>query len=93
LDHPVGAGGLALLGVGVVLLKLGLDDADKAASVIGALAALAGLGVSAYGARLAAIGGGSRTKPEAVQQINTGGSGQQYITQTGDIHVRADDQP
>lgn len=43
------AGGLALLGLGTVFVASGLDRADKLGSVIGAFAALIGLGLSAYG--------------------------------------------
>ncbi len=41
--------GLTLVGLGVLLFRVGLDDADKWASVIGVFAALLGLGLSEYG--------------------------------------------
>ncbi|MGN9847240.1 hypothetical protein ACTMTI_55090 [Nonomuraea sp. H19] len=47
------APGTALAGLGVLLFKAGLDDADKWASVIGAFAGLLGLGISGYGVMLA----------------------------------------
>lgn len=40
--------GLLVVGIGVVFLVLGLDQADKAASVTGALVGLAGLGFSVW---------------------------------------------
>lgn len=40
---------LALTGLGVYFGVVGLDRADKLASVIGAFAALAGLGLAVYG--------------------------------------------
>ncbi|MFI6743374.1 hypothetical protein ACIBI9_61755 [Nonomuraea sp. NPDC050451] len=39
----------AMAGLGVYFRRVGLDDADKLASVIGAFVALAGLGTAAYG--------------------------------------------
>jgi drug/metabolite transporter (DMT)-like permease len=46
----VGAG---LIGLGVYFSRIGLDRADKTASVIGALSGLAGLALAAYGIVLA----------------------------------------
>lgn len=43
--------GLLIAGAGVAFLIVGLDQADKAASVIGALAGLAGLGFSVWAYR------------------------------------------
>lgn len=40
--------GLLVVGVGIAFLIIGLDRADKAASVIGALVGLAGLGFSVW---------------------------------------------
>jgi hypothetical protein len=40
--------GLLIVGVGAVFLVIGLDKADKVASVIGALVGLAGLGLSVW---------------------------------------------
>lgn len=45
--------GLAGVGLGMFLLKAGLDDADKWASVIGVFIGSAGLGISVYGVVLA----------------------------------------
>ncbi|MFF4617730.1 hypothetical protein [Nonomuraea jabiensis] len=39
----------AMAGLGVYFWRVGLDDADKLASVIGAFVALAGLGTAVYG--------------------------------------------
>ncbi|MFI7691653.1 hypothetical protein ACIBQ6_21475 [Nonomuraea sp. NPDC049655] len=46
-----GAGGAvaALAGLGVYFAKVGLDRADKLASVIGVFVALVGLGAAVYG--------------------------------------------
>ncbi|MEV6037448.1 hypothetical protein AB0L65_40290 [Nonomuraea sp. NPDC052116] len=44
-----GLGVAALVGLGVYFARVGLDDADKLASVIGVFVALAGLGASAWG--------------------------------------------
>lgn len=44
-----GVGGVTLLGLGVFLVVVGLDNADKWASVIGLFVGLAGLGMSVYG--------------------------------------------
>lgn len=44
------AGGLVLAGLGGFLVTVGLDRADKWSSVIGAFAALVGLGLAAYSA-------------------------------------------
>ena len=41
--------GLALVVLGVLLFKAGLDDADKWASVLGLFVGLGGLGLSGYG--------------------------------------------
>ncbi|MBM0203731.1 hypothetical protein JNW90_11875 [Micromonospora sp. STR1s_5] len=46
-------GGLALLGLGVLFVTLGLDQSDKVASVTGAFSALLGLPLSVYGIVLA----------------------------------------
>jgi len=46
------AAGLALVGLGVYLVVIGLDRADKVASVIGMFAGLAGLALAAYGVLL-----------------------------------------
>ncbi|MFI6800982.1 hypothetical protein [Streptosporangium canum] len=47
------AAGFALVVLGVLLFKAGLDDADKWASVIGVFVGLLGLGLSGYGVVLA----------------------------------------
>ncbi|MCD0453130.1 hypothetical protein LO762_28695 [Actinocorallia sp. API 0066] len=47
------AGGLAVAGLGAWFVKLGLDDADKAASVMGAFVSLLGLVVSGWSVVLA----------------------------------------
>ncbi|WP_214103911.1 hypothetical protein [Acrocarpospora catenulata] len=41
--------GLALAGLAAYFVKVGLDDADKTASVIGAFIGLIGLGLAGYG--------------------------------------------
>lgn len=40
--------GLLVVGIGVTFLIIGLDQADKVASVVGALVGLAGLGFSVW---------------------------------------------
>ena len=42
------ATGLLLIGLGLVFLLVGLDSADQLASVVGALASVAGLGLSGW---------------------------------------------
>ncbi|WP_214324614.1 hypothetical protein [Nonomuraea sediminis] len=42
----------ALVGLGVYFAKVGLEEADKLASVIGVFVALVGLGVAVYGLRV-----------------------------------------
>jgi hypothetical protein len=68
------AGGLALVGLGVVFVVVGLDTADRLASVIGAFAALVGLGLSGYGVvlarRTAPVSGPG---PQRVAGVDTGG--------------------
>ncbi|GGN45422.1 hypothetical protein FHR83_008423 [Actinoplanes campanulatus] len=51
--------GLILMGVGLFFLDLGLEDADKAASVVGAIAGIAGLGLSTVSFLLARPGASS----------------------------------
>jgi hypothetical protein len=49
----------ALAGLGIYLARVGLDDADKLASVIGLFVALAGLAVAVYGLVAERRGSGS----------------------------------
>jgi hypothetical protein len=46
-----GVGGLLLVAAGVGVVRLGLEKADQVASVVGALAGVAGLAVALYGLR------------------------------------------
>ncbi|MBO3737398.1 hypothetical protein [Actinoplanes flavus] len=62
--------GLILMGVGLFLLDLGLEDADKAASVVGALTGIAGLGLSTVSFLLARPGAGA-----AAQRVDNVESG------------------
>lgn len=61
--------GVLALAVGGVMLMVGLEEADKLGSVVGALAGVLGLGLAVYGV----IGVRARTGGEAVP-IETGGS-------------------
>ncbi|GLW20023.1 hypothetical protein DI270_013920 [Microbispora triticiradicis] len=58
---------VALAGLGVYLSQVGLDKADKLASVVGLFVGLAGLGVAAYGlvAERGSGGGGVRQRARA----------------------------
>jgi hypothetical protein len=80
-------GGFVLLGLGAVLFSLGLDRADKVASVLGALAGLAGRhGVSATAAHdmLLAHGKGQPCDPRRRIRV-----AYQYPTRLGrDGHIR-----
>lgn len=51
----------ALVGLGVYFVHVGLDDADKLASVIGLFVAVAGLVASLYGLRLDRRRGGEQS--------------------------------
>ncbi|GGN63666.1 hypothetical protein GCM10010112_23120 [Actinoplanes lobatus] len=62
--------GLILMGVGLFFLDLGLEDADKAASVVGAITGIAGLGLSTASFLLARPGAGS-----AAQRVDNVESG------------------
>ncbi|MBW6439559.1 hypothetical protein KZ829_38120 [Actinoplanes hulinensis] len=55
--------GLILMGVGLFFLDLGLEDADKAASVVGAITGIAGLGLSTVSFLLARPGASSAAAP------------------------------
>ncbi|MEN3539804.1 hypothetical protein AAH991_32170 [Microbispora sp. ZYX-F-249] len=67
--RPVWGGGgvavAALAALGVYLSQVGLDKADKLASVIGLFVALVGLGVAVYGLTTERRGGGVRQRAEA----------------------------
>jgi hypothetical protein len=67
----------AAVGLGVYVAVAGLDEADKLASVLGALAGLAGLIVAIYGVMLDRQGGGG--------QPAGGASGDRSISAGGDI--------
>lgn len=66
------AGGVTLLGVGSAFVVANLDTADKLGSVIGALCALLGLGVSVYGLFLARRTPAARPGPQRVDRIDAG---------------------
>ncbi|UBU18089.1 hypothetical protein [Nonomuraea gerenzanensis] len=70
----------ALAGLGVYLAGVGLDEADKLASVIGLFVAVAGLGVAAYGliTDRKSSGGGKDTPQRA------SASGERSIASGGD---------
>jgi hypothetical protein len=86
--------GLLLAGLGGVFVRAGLDTADKLGSVIGALAAVIGLGCSAYGVVLARRALASPAAVPARQRVDrvdagagvevvdgaAGGEGEQSVT-------------
>ncbi|MEU6414606.1 hypothetical protein [Microbispora sp. NPDC046933] len=83
-------GGLLIVavvaGTAVYLSALGLDEADKMASVIGALAAIAGIGLTLHGmlqARRAAPD--STIRSPGVQNVISGGSQHGSVLQARDI--------
>lgn len=84
------AGGLltatAVIGLGIHFLDVGLDRADKLASAIGVLVALAGLGVAVYG--LVRPGTGEpATPPSHVRMSAKAGGNGQVFQAGGDQHI------
>ncbi|MEW1839212.1 hypothetical protein AB0392_14760 [Nonomuraea angiospora] len=55
---------VALAGLGTYFALVGLDKADKLASVIGVFVAVAGLGVAVYGLIAGRRGNGRRARPD-----------------------------
>lgn len=85
------AGGLLIVatiaGTAVYFAVLGLDRADKLASVIGALAAIAGIGLTLYGMFQAHRAASDSTiRSPAVQNVISGGSQHGSVLQARDIH-------
>src|SRR4051812_8898968 len=73
--------GVALVGLGVFLVRVGLERADKLGSVIGAFSGLIGLGLSMYGVILARRQSGSppSASPESVLPASSVPPGQSVI--------------
>ncbi|MGW4961396.1 hypothetical protein ACWEPL_29590 [Nonomuraea sp. NPDC004186] len=64
--------GLALIVLGILLFKAGLDDADKWASVIGVFVGLLGLGLSGYSVMLSRRALQSGSQAAGVQVVASG---------------------
>jgi len=79
-------GGLALIALGAYFVGTGLNRADKLASVIGAFAALIGLGMSVYGVVLT-----RRSRPQSAGQTvagsTVGGEVLQVHGVQGSLHI------
>ncbi|NUW34815.1 hypothetical protein HTZ77_25780 [Nonomuraea sp. SMC257] len=73
----------ALAGLGIYLWRVGLDDADKLASVFGLFVALAGLAVALYGL----IADRRAVDVDVDQEAEVGGNGEVYQA-GGDINER-----
>ncbi|MEV4020597.1 hypothetical protein AB0J35_59980 [Nonomuraea angiospora] len=79
---------VALVALGLYLTRVGLDKADKLASVIGLFVAVAGLGVAVYGLVIDRQSGSGGVR----QQAKAAGRGRVY--QAGrDINERPPEQP
>ena len=79
-------GGLAIAGLGVYFVVVGLDRADKLASVIGVFATLIGLGLSASGAVLTRHGAAPRPN-QTVADSTVGGEALQVRDIRGSLRV------
>jgi hypothetical protein len=73
----------ALAGLGVYFNRVGLDEADKLSSVIGAFVGLLGLGLAAYGIVLSRRGVQGDDRPQPTTQITGTASGQGQVNQAG----------
>ncbi|MCA2219485.1 hypothetical protein [Jidongwangia harbinensis] len=86
---------MALLALGVVGMAVNLDTADKVASVLGTIAALTGLGLTAHGLLF------SRRKPDGplghghqrVDQIHSGATIDIVDTVVGDVRLGVSPMP
>ena len=86
------AGGLVAVALGVTFIVLGLEEADRLASVVGVFFALAGLGVSVYGVMPARRGPTQSQAPPpspAGDDLTTGGDRSAAPLQAGDGGGRA----
>ncbi|MEZ7126623.1 hypothetical protein ACBR40_14955 [Nonomuraea sp. AD125B] len=85
----------ALVGLGIYFNRVGLDDADKLASVIGLFVAVAGLTMSGYGLVADKRGGGgmqsrSSTHPEQpAKATDDGAKGSSDTDGAHNVHQRA----
>ncbi|WP_369386219.1 hypothetical protein AB5J72_00195 [Streptomyces sp. CG1] len=78
--------GLTLAALGIYFLTVGLDKADKTASVAGSLIGLAGLGVSIFGLVLARSTTSGRASPQ-VRQSQQSGAKSTNIQSAGDLTI------
>jgi hypothetical protein len=62
----------ALAGLGVYLARVGLEEADQVAGVLGLFVAVAGLGVAVWGLM------GGRRAADVDQQVEAGGNSEAY---------------
>jgi hypothetical protein len=83
------AAGFALIGLGVYLVVIGLDRADKVASVIGMFAGLAGLALAAYGVVLTRRGLEQHIRPggQVVAESSVGGEVLQVRGVRGNLRI------
>lgn len=82
------AGGVSLLGFGSAFVVADLDTADKLGSVIGALCALVGLGLSVYGVILARRTPAARPGLQWVDRIDAGRGVDAVDGVAGDVFPR-----
>jgi hypothetical protein len=64
--------GVTVVAVGVLMLWVGLDAADKIGSVVGALCGIIGLGVSVYGLVRARLARPVKPEPSSVEPVTAG---------------------
>jgi hypothetical protein len=83
------AAGIVLVGVGLFVAATRLDDADRWGSVIGALAALLGLPMTAYGLMLARRQSKASTWGQAVTDSVVGGGVTQVRGVRGNVRIGA----
>lgn len=83
-------GGIVLVGLGVFFAVIGLDRADKLASVIGALVGLIGIGLSTYGVVLARRAATSLSGGQKVLGSRVGGGLTQVRKARGNVRIGQD---
>ncbi|CAL9645350.1 hypothetical protein SUDANB95_06426 [Actinosynnema sp. ALI-1.44] len=85
-------GGLVVVAVGVGVVLLGLEKADQVASVVGALAGVAGLAVALYGLRRTTTPtpapAPAATVTNTVENSTVHGSNVQIGSAGGNVEVR-----
>ncbi|MFI7134311.1 hypothetical protein ACIBQ1_52195 [Nonomuraea sp. NPDC050153] len=89
----IGAGAVVAVAattvLGLYFVRVGLDEADKLASVIGAFVGLAGLGVAVYGLIADRRSGGGGQEPPPVAGGGSGEEGPAAVDAAVDVRQRA----